>query len=320
MCRFISNRFALHLILLLGVVALTLVGCGSTSPAQEPVTNPSDELDATSHAYDIGVNSTNPQIAPGETVILTLLAEDDESIDAVKWQAFSQKTGTQVGVFADPLGASISYAVPDTMQTDEITIVANSVVNGQPYTSSTTLAVQSLQAIIPDIRIRLRVSPGYDSESVYSGQAPVIVRAPQVLDVVDVDDASLWVKVAVEDGLQGWIDGTILTFSGDKNILPRDLRFFVITGRDDLSFVYGRTIQDAESDDYYLRIKPNAALEGNVVKVDGREVQVPPETNVTVLEEDFDANWYYLQVIDPQGASLVWKGWLPRSVVEPRNP
>jgi hypothetical protein len=95
-----------------------------------------------------------------------------------------------------------------------------------------------LLANFPAISINVRRHP-----SLEDGNIMLMVNGPQQLPVIQAQ--SVWIQVSLPDGRLGWVSGSLLTYEGNSDLLPPDLRYRIVTNREDLPFVYGRVTASA---------------------------------------------------------------------------
>ncbi len=186
---------------------------------------------------------------------------------------------------------------------------------------TSNVADGELMAIVPDIEINLYAEASED--------APVLqqLRAPMQLTVLQAD--LYWVKVAVPDDepddTVGWVQAWLLTYTGNIDLLPRELRYLAVAKAtpdstlqraDKLPFVFGTLISVDGADGY--------ALLDNLKDPASELVWAPVGTEVTLLfsaegpVRSDNPTWYYVQLLDPGGQNLIWQGYLPAAVIAPR--
>jgi hypothetical protein len=230
-----------------------------------------------------------------------------------------------------PLTISAALADPDPVLLTQvvstsITGVVSPVVSPPDPWADPLLGIS---AIVPDIEVPLYGEPRDDAAVLTT------LRAPLTLPILQA--TSYWVQVLVAGATAadvtqiGWVQAWLLTYQGDAAMLPPELRYLVINSdkattapNAGLPFTYGVVISVDGADGYALRDAPNHAAP---------EVSWSPvDTPVTLLfavstkqgelikgtTAAIDEQWYFVSMVDPAGANLIWRGYLPATVVAPR--
>ena len=223
-----------------------------------------------------------------------------------------------------PLTVSAALVDPDTII---LTQVISTSITG--VVSRAAAPLLGITALVPDIDVALYAEPRDD--------APVLatLRAPLTLPILQA--TSYWVEVLVAgetaaDVAQiGWVQAWLLTYQGDATMLPAELRYLVIDREKaatapnaDLPFTYGVVISVDGAAGYALRDAPNhAATEVSWSPVDTPvtllfAVGAKPGDLIKEPAAAVDEPWYFVSMIDPGGANLIWRGYLLAAVVAPR--
>ena len=192
------------------------------------------------------------------------------------------------------------------------TVVAQQTQLAQVRATQTALAVApqtQVYAIIDGFDTRLNIEPAIDAPPA------ALVHAPAKLRVVKANE-NFWVQVETSGGDLGWIDGRWITYEGDANLLPKELRHRNISNRGDLPFVHGVIVSpDGNQEQYPLLDQPqeDAAIAASI----------PVGTQVTILLRARGSSaygsgqWYIVTLPDPSGQRVRWTGYLPVEVVAP---
>ena len=223
-----------------------------------------------------------------------------------------------------PLTVSAALVDPDTTV---LTQVISTSITG--VVSTVVVPLPGITAIVPDIEVPLYGAPRDDAAVLTT------LRAPLTLSILQA--TSYWVEVLVAGATAadvaqiGWVQAWLLTYQGDAAMLPPELRYLVINSEKaetapnaGLPFTYGVVISVDGAAGYALRDAPNHTAT--------EVIWSPVDTPVTLLfavgtkQGDLikgpvaatDEPWYFVSMIDPGGANLIWRGYLPVAVVEPR--
>lgn len=206
---------------------------------------------------------------------------------------------------------------------DAITGVVNTVLAPLP----------GIEAVVPDIEVPLYAEPRDEL-------APLLtLRAPMTLPILQA--SSYWVQVVVsadvaattatDEPLIGWVQAWLLTYRGDAAMLPAELRYLVLneaaaaTQGTDLPFIYGVVISVDGATGYPLRDAPNPVA--NAVAWSPVDTPVtllftthgtPPPGYGNAATGTEQPQWYFVSMVDPGGANLIWRGYLPAAVVAAR--
>jgi len=234
---------------------------------------------------------------------------------------------TAVPVAITPLTVTTALVDPNAIVvTQTLSSLSSGVIN------TVLAALPGIEAVVPEIEVPLYAEPREE-------QPPLLtLRAPLTLPILQA--SPYWVQVVVSDDdgstappqpVVGWVQAWLLTYRGNAAMLPAELRYLVLnevavaTQGADLPFPYGVVISVDGATGYPLRDAPNAVA--NAV------AWSPVDTPVTLLftaqetspPGDGDAvsragqpQWYFVSMIDPGGANLIWRGYLPAAVVVAR--
>ncbi len=226
------------------------------------------------------------------------------------------------------LPLTISAAVADPNRVVLTQVISNT---GVVSTVVAPLAdpLPGITAIVPDIEVPLYAEPRDD------GVVLTTLRAPLTLPILQA--TSYWVQVLVTpetaaDVAQiGWVQAWLLTYQGDAAMLPAELRYLVISSEKavtaanaGLPFTYGIVISVDGADGYALRDAPNqAANEVSWSPVDTPvtllfAAQSKPTDLANGTTDGLNGQWYFVSMVDPGGANLIWRGYLPAAVIAPR--
>lgn len=283
-------------------------------------------VDHTSQLPD-GSNESTPQATPMApalplTATMTAPALRETPVAAVRPEIIARFPLTTLRVLTETTTLTATVDATDQAglePTDRIDALS-------PFTATDTLVastalstpvrLQQVMAIVPDVDINLY------SEA--SEKSPVlrVLHAPDRLTVLQAD--AYWVQATTDDGLTGWVEAYWLTYTGDTAQLPRALQYRVAAtpaaitpNGSQMPFTYGVVISVDGATAYPLLDDPyNAA---------SQLTTAPVGTTVTLL---FAANgavngasdlWYYVQMADPAGKNVLWQGYLPAAVIEPRE-
>jgi hypothetical protein len=189
----------------------------------------------------------------------------------------------------------------DVTGTQQLTIAIASATSGISLTSD-------LFAILPDIDVSLFEQP--------DANLPVLatLRAPNLVPVLEATPE--WIKVVGQDGQTGWLRAWLVTYAGNAERLPAELRYLVVTEQDDVPFTYGTVISLGGAEGDFLLKDPNDEQSGIL--------WVPVGTEVTLLfpregvQSYGSGDWYFVTLVDPGGENQVWFGYLPKEVIAPR--
>lgn len=180
---------------------------------------------------------------------------------------------------------------------------------------STPVRLQNVIAIVPDVDINLYTEASEKSAVLRT------LRAPDQLIVQQAD--AYWVQGVTSDGIVGWVEAYWLTYTGNTAQLPRALQYRVATtpvaatqNGSQIPFTYGAVMSVAAATTYPLLDDP--------YHPSSQLTTAPVGAAVTLL---FAAPgplaygselWYYVQMADPAGNNVLWQGYLPAAVIEPR--
>lgn len=280
---------------------------------EQLLSNLSATVDHTNQLPDSnnGVPHVTP-IAPVLTPTATMTAPlgQETPVAAMRPELIARLPLTTMQNLTDT--AALTATVTRDQARLDITVPDTVIASG---TLSTPLRIQNVIAVVPDVDINLY------SEA--SEKSPVlrILRAPDQLTVLQAD--AYWIQAATSDGVIGWVEAYWLTYTGDTAQLPRALQYRVeatpvaiAQNGNKIPFTYGRVSSVDGATAYPLLDDPyNAASQLTTAPVDAA---------VTLL---FAANgpvfsgsklWYYVQMADPEGQNMLWQGYLPAAVIEPR--
>lgn len=178
----------------------------------------------------------------------------------------------------------------------------------QPASQSSTTKAE-LYALAPDIDVSIFSEPDIGA------QVLAKVRAPVRLPVMELSPE--WAKVETSEGLRGWIRAPFFTFEGNRELVPLELRYRLVSGRTDLPFINGRVISYGDAAKSFLLRDPIAEQSGFR--------DIPVGTAVTILQTGTgqptygSGTWYFVSLVDPENNDQLLQGWLPAEVVAQRT-
>lgn len=174
-----------------------------------------------------------------------------------------------------------------------------------PIQSSTTEAM--LYALAPDIDVSIF------AEADIAAQVLAKVRSPLRLPVQEISPE--WAKVETNDGVVGWIRTPFFTYEGNREVVPLELRYRLVSDRTDLPFIYAQVISYNGAEGDYLLRDPNNEQSGFR--------WIPVGWAVTVLQIGSGTStygsgiWYFVVLVDPNDETEIRQGWLAREVLGP---
>ena len=191
--------------------------------------------------------------------------------------------------------------------------LADAVMAGVPL--STPVGLPPVIAIVPDVDINLY------SEANEKSLILRTLRAPEQLTVLQAD--AYWVQGITSDGAIGWVEAYWLTYTGDTAQLPRALQYRVATtpvaveqSGSKIPFSYGKVISAEGATSYPLLDDPDRPASQLTVAPVGADVTLL--FSATGPAQYDSTTWYYVQMSDPAGQNVLWQGYLPAAVIEPR--
>lgn len=160
------------------------------------------------------------------------------------------------------------------------------------------------------VPLSLRSQPAEEASRVAS------IPAGERALVVDYS-AYPWLQAETTAGERGWFDGRWVLYEGDASLLPPELRFRVLTDRNDVPFIDGRIVShDGSTQAYPLLFRPDPN--------DRTIVMLPVGSALAVLAirqgstTYGSGNWYVVTVPDPGGSNTLWTGYVPVEIVNKR--
>lgn len=220
-----------------------------------------------------------------------------------------QPAGEPAAIETPPASVEGGLAITATEGLTESLVVTSPVIAGAPSAPTPASPVDTgLVAVIPDIEMRLFAEPDT------AAPALTTLRAPDRTPVLDVRGE--WAQVIAPNGQVGWIRSWLVTYLGDPERLPAELRYLVISDQTDVPFTDGQVKSFGGARGDYLLSDPNNEQSG--------VLWTPVGTPVTLLfpaegvASYGSGQWYFVTLVDPTGENRIWLGYLPAEVLEPR--
>ena len=166
-------------------------------------------------------------------------------------------------------------------------------------------AEAALFAIAPDIDASLFADADLNADVLAQVRFPTRLRVEEL--------SPEWAKVETADNITGWIRARFFTYEGPREALPLELRYRLVSGRDDLPFIYGRVTSFGGAEGDYLLRSPDDEQSGFR--------WIPVGTEVTVLQSSEGSPsygssiWLLVSLVDPDDAGRLLQGWLPQEVI-----
>lgn len=221
---------------------------------------------------------------------------------------------------ATPAGTSV-YLIPSATPTANLAATADTnavIVEINQIQERATQSAPALPQAAPEQPALYALAPAINI-SIFAGpdigeQVLATVHSPVRMPVQEI--SSEWTKVQTEEGISGWIRSGFVTYEGDPEAVPLELRYRIVSDRTDLPFIDGQIISYGGARGDYLYGNPADELSGF------RWIAVGTPVTVLQIGEGIrsygSGRWAFVSLVDPDNENRLLQGWIPWEVLAAR--